>query len=100
MSKDLKILKLVTGEEIIAELVGESSEYQFYIKNALVLAMQQTEKGIGVAIFPWGNNVKDEYLVIDAENVIYSGSPRKELEEMYHKAFSPLALPQKSLITE
>lgn len=97
--KNLKVFKVITGEEIIAEVVDVVElDYQYTIKNALMLLMQQTDKGFGVAVVPWGNHV-DGNIVLESDKLIYVAAPRKELVEMYEKAFSPLALPTKSLIT-
>jgi hypothetical protein len=97
--KNLKVFKLITGEEIIAESLTIDGEYQHNIKNALMLMMQQTSDGrFGVQIVPWGSHTTD-IITINDEHIIYSVTPKKELVELYEKAFSPLQLPQKSLIT-
>ena len=100
--KDLRIFKLITGEEIIGEVIegqGNSPGYEYKVKNISMLMVNQSEKGFGVVPVPWAMNVKDGEVTLLSEHVIYTGEPRKELIEMYEKIFSPLALPTKSLIT-
>jgi hypothetical protein len=98
--KNLRVFKLITGEEIIAEVTEiAEGEYQYNIKNVLMLMMQQDQTGrFGISIVPWGAHTLYD-ITINEEHIIYSGEPKKELVELYEKAFSPLALPQKSLIT-
>jgi hypothetical protein len=99
-NKVLRVFKLITGEEIIAEVVSTTeTTYAYDIKNVLMLMMQQSQDGrFGISIVPWGAHSNDP-VTINEEHIIYSAEPKKELVELYEKAFSPLALPQKSLIT-
>ena len=97
--KNLRVFKLITGEEIIAEVLPDGVDYSYNIKNALMLMMQQAQDGrFGIAVVPWGAHTV-EAITINEEHIIFSGTPKKELVDLYEKAFSPLALPQKSLIT-
>jgi hypothetical protein len=103
--KNLKVLKLISGEEIIAEVVTKDepdteSLYQYTIKNALLLMMTNDKtKGLGVAIVPWGNHTAGGQMTINMEHVIYAADPRQELVDQYTSIFSGLALPEKGLIT-
>ena len=97
------VFKLSTGEEIIAEVTNDDTSIEstgvYIIKNALALILSPNQGGgLGVSVFPWGNHVTGE-IPLKEEDVIYTGTPRSELVDMYEKAFSKLALPTNSLIT-
>lgn len=46
------IFKIVSGEEIIGELVTEHAT-EYAVKSAAVIIMQQTQQGVGVALMPF-----------------------------------------------
>ena len=95
---NLKVFKLITGEEIVAEVV-EYVISEVRIQNAILLLLQQTQQGIGISALPWGNHVKNGTVNIHDEHIIYSGEPREELVKLWTQATSSLALPQSGLIT-
>ena len=96
--KNLRVFKLITGEEILAEVVSDV-EYQYEMKNAIQLIMSQDASGkIGITGIPWGSSVM-ETITINEEHIVYSGTPNPKLVEMYEQAFSKLAVPSKTLIT-
>jgi hypothetical protein len=49
---DVKVFKMINGEEIIGELFNwKAGEYE--LKNPAQIVLQRTEKGMGVAIAPY-----------------------------------------------
>lgn len=99
--KNLIVFKLMTGEEIIAEVVDDL-EYQVRIKNAIMLILTRNPRepaDMGISGVPWGMNIEEDIL-INEEHILYSGTPTKNLVDMYERAFSNLDLPPaKRLIT-
>jgi hypothetical protein len=95
---DIIVFKLVTGEEIIGEVVNSDSAGTYYLQNVLGLVMSQGPDGkIGVSAFPWGTHVEGEIPIQD-EHIIYSGAPVADLVGLYNKAFSRIATPPQGLV--
>ena len=97
---NLKVLKLLSGEEIIAEVVGSNqTDFDYKLKNCLMLLMtQDAQKGFGISIVPWAQHSENGEVTIHKNHVIYATTPRKELVDMYESTFSPIAIPKKGLI--
>jgi hypothetical protein len=95
--KYLRVLKLTTGEEILAELVPSNVDGHLGIKNALQLVLNPTERGFATIPVQWGNHT-DETIVISAAHVIYNVSPRQELLDVHDKLFSKIVKPPQGLI--
>jgi hypothetical protein len=49
---NIKVFKLVTGEEIIAEIFNWF-DANIELKNPAVIVMQQTQQGVGVGLMPF-----------------------------------------------
>ena len=99
---DIRIFKLMTGEEILAEVINDNSYAlgQITIQNAVLLMMQQTQNGIGVGMYPWGSHLEDPRITLDVgTHIMYNGVPKAELIKTWEQAFSPIALPKSTLIT-
>lgn len=94
-----QVFKLITGEELIADVQSTDASGEYVIANALSLLMQQKADGsVGIGVFPWGNHV-DGTITLEDKHIIYVGDPVSQLVDIYNKAFSTIAVPQKSLIT-
>lgn len=98
---NVKIFKLITGEEVVGNVVSDDSEtnFSYTVKDTVLLILQQTQQGFGVSLVPWAHGVENGIVTLQVEHTMYVATPKKELLEMYEKAFSPITLPTKSLIT-
>lgn len=99
MSENIFILKLVTGEEIIAKI--EETEYFVGVINpvAIVSQVQRGELTIGFQPFPrYTNQVEDSRHVIPKPSVAYSYKPATEIINNYKEVFGGIVLPEKKLI--
>jgi hypothetical protein len=81
----VKIYKMINGDDIIGdELKAENTNYQ--IKSPAQIVLQQTEKGMGVAIAPYmpyaSGNISLYYTAIAAECV-----PDQNMINEYNRIF-------------
>jgi hypothetical protein len=97
---NVKIVKLLTGEEVIGEVVEDnnSTTNSIVFKNTLSIVINPTSKGITFGFVPWGPMV-DGNKTISYNHVVYIGSPTEDLVENYKGMFSSVITPPpKSLI--
>lgn len=100
MNKEIKILKMITGEEVIAEILGELPAVT-RVKNPLrivVFPAQVQGQGPQVALAPWFPFTDETDFMLDNNHVIAKMKPTKQFEEQYNKTFSKLMLPTDQLI--
>ena len=100
---DVKIFKLVTGEEIMGEVVGDGGK--FTVKNPVLVAVMRGKDGVpnvGFAPFPtYSEEVKNKTIDLRLEHVVYSYTPAEDFKQNYDSIFGlGLVLPgEKKIIT-
>jgi hypothetical protein len=101
---DVKLFKLITGEEVLGEIESES-ETEFVLCNPVGVAIVRGKDGqpnVGFAPFPLHAEQKiDSTIAFSKKNVVYSYIPAQEFLNNYNQLFgSGIVLPPtKSLIT-
>ena len=93
----VKLLRIVTGEEVIAELVSES-DTTITVKNGLVVL--PTQGGVGFA--PWATVIDDNKpeITLSHNHVVYMAEVSEDVTKKYNELFgSKLVTPnEKKLI--
>ena len=81
-------LKLSSGEEIVARMDGEDSEY-FTLRKPMVLVMQ--EKGLGLAPFMFSVNPDNKFMMRTA-SVSCVSKTQDEISKQYVATTSGIAI--------
>jgi len=90
---NVKLLRIVTGEEVIAELVSES-DTTITVKNGLVVL--PTQGGVGFA--PWATVIDDNKpeITLSHNHVVYMAEVSEDVTKKYNELFgSKLVTPDK-----
>ncbi len=84
---NIKLLKLVTGEEVICELKDEGDNV--VMENPIIMMPQGTEDGkVGIAmIMKWMPSSTDESFKISKQHIMYTAEPHIELANHYSETF-------------
>ena len=95
---DVKLIKLVTGEEILAEVIS-SDDNTITIGNAVAAVLQPSRDGaLTVGFIPWGTLSKQNK-VIGMSQVVYTSIPEEDVRNQFASMFSGIVTPPKTLIT-
>lgn len=91
---DIKSLKLVTGEEIICELIKKDVT-GYVIKNPLAMVFNgQSVQGV-----PFTFTVDDgEHISIFPDKVVFIATPRQQMIDQYKQQFSSILTPSKGIL--
>ena len=94
----VKILKLVSGDDIISD--GESQHDVICLKNpARLMMFPSDDGGMGMALVPWNPYSEQKEFHIHKEHVILEINPPEELRNAYNDQFgSGLVTPPKNII--
>ena len=101
---DIKILKLITGEEILGEIFKDGTE-DIKLKNPVGIAVVRGQDGmpnVGFTPFPLHAEPKSgEVVAFKREHVVYSYVPAEDFRRNYDSIFGlGLVLPgDKKIIT-
>ena len=92
MANDVKILKLITGEEVMARI--EQKETMLILNKPMTLQqLPNPQTGqIGVRMIPWFMSGKNENITISIDHVIAQDEPKQQSEKNYLASVTGLTL--------
>ena len=99
--ENLKIIRMLTGEELIAEVLDEAGS-NIKVKNALrivVMPSKTDPNAPTVGLAPYLQFSEDKELTLNKNCVITTASPITEFVNQYNSAFGGLVVPNSKLIT-
>ena len=94
MANDVKILKLITGEELIARVIEEKNNL-ITLEKPMILQMlaPNTSTGqVGFALIPWMKAAKNERVLISTEHIIAEDEASEQTEKNYLQVVTGLSL--------
>ena len=95
MANDVKILKLITGEEVIARVTEEKNVDLITLEKPMTLQMlpPNTSTGqVGFALVPWMKAAKNEKVTISTEHIIAEDEASEQTEKNYLQVVTGLSL--------
>ena len=94
MANDVKVLKLITGEEVIARVSEESSNL-LTLEKPMTLQMipPNTSTGqVGFALVPWIKAAKNDKTTISIEHVLVTDEASDQTGKNYLQVVTGLSL--------
>jgi hypothetical protein len=94
MANDVKVLKLITGEEVIARVTEEHNDL-LTLEKPMTLQMMppNTSTGqVGFALVPWIKAAKNDKTTISIEHVLVTDEASKQTETNYLQVITGLSL--------
>ena len=94
MANDVKVLKLITGEEIIARVTEEKNNL-ISLEKPMILQMlppNTTTGQVGFAMIPWMKAAKNEKVLISTEHIIAEDDASEQTEKNYLQVVTGLSL--------
>jgi len=92
MASDVKILKMITGEEVMARISDSGGLITLDHPMMLQAIPQQTTGQMGVALIPWLMSGKSTKLTISEDHVIALDDPQDQAEKNYLAQVTGLTL--------
>ena len=93
MANDVKVLKLITGEEVIARVTEEHNDLLTLEKPMTLQMMPPTSTGqVGFAMVPWIKAAKNDKTTISIEHVLVTDEASKQTETNYLQVITGLSL--------
>ena len=94
MANDVKVLKLITGEEVITRIIEEENNL-ITLKKPMTLQMipPTTSTGqVGFALVPWMKAAKNDKTTISIEHVLVTDEASNQTEKNYLQVITGLSL--------
>ena len=100
MATNIKILKLITGEELVSEVINDEGS-TLKIKNPVRIIMMPNKadpKTPSVGLAPWAEFSEDKEIVLYKSHVLCIMTPIREFINQYNSIFGGIVLPSSKLI--
>ena len=94
MANDVKVLKLITGEEVIARVIEEKNNL-ITLEKPMILQMMAPDRTTGqipFALVPWMKAAKNEKVIISTEHIISEDEGSEQTEKNYLQLVTGLSL--------
>ena len=94
MANDVKVLKLITGEEVIARITKEKNNL-ITLEKPMTLQMippNSSTGQMGFALVPWMKAAKNEKVLISTEHIIAEDDASEQTEKNYLQVVTGLSL--------
>lgn len=89
----IKIVKLISGEEVVSEVERNGDLVVLNKPHRLFLSQE------GLASMPLCPFAKDTKFEIKAEHVLFEAEPENEIKESYAAQIGAIVVPSKNLLT-
>jgi len=100
MAVDIRIVKLLNGEELLAKILPSSADI-IRMENPVRIVVMPNKldpKTPNVGFAPWAEFSNDREFVIDKRHVLAIINPIKEFVNQYNSMFGGLVVPTSNLI--
>lgn len=100
MATNVKLLKLINGEELVSEIINDDGS-TVKIKNPVRIIMMPSKadpKTPSVGLAPWAEFSEDKEIVLDKSHVLCMMTPIREFINQYNSIFGGIVLPSSKLI--
>jgi hypothetical protein len=98
MAANIKILKMISGEELLAEVVSET-ETHISVKNpvrVIVMPTKTSPQNPTVGFAPWADFSEEKQFTIHRAHVIVTMKPVSEFVSQYNSMFGGIVTPPSS----
>ena len=93
MANDVKVLKLITGEEVIARVSEENNLITLEKPMTLQMLPPNTSTGqVGFAMVPWMKAAKNNKATISIDHVLVTDEASEQTEKNYLQVVTGLSL--------
>ena len=93
MTNDVKVLKLITGEEVIARVTEEKNNLITLEKPMTLQMLPNTSTGqVGFAMVPWMKAAKNDKTTISIEHILVTDEASDQTEKNYLQVVTGLSL--------
>jgi len=95
---NIKAFKLGSGEELIAEIVGETDSSVTF-QNPLGIVLQRSEKGPVIGFIPWMQAAEGPF-TISRDKIVVLAEVAQEVKNGYNQVYGAgIVVPPQQLIT-
>jgi hypothetical protein len=102
MAANIKIIKLITGEELLAEVtISSPIPTSITLKNPVRIVVMPNKldpKTPNVGFAPWAEFSEDKSFDLDKAHILAIINPIKEFVNQYNTMFGGLVVPSSNLI--
>lgn len=100
MALDIRIIKLVNGEEVLSEVLTDGGNF-LKIKNPVrivVVPSKADPKLPSVALAPWAEFSEEKEFTLDKDHILLIMKPIQEFINQYNSIFGGIVMPSSKIM--
>jgi hypothetical protein len=100
MAANIRLIKMISGEDLIAEVVVQTGN-EIIVKNpvrVVVMPSKTNPQSPTVGFAPWAEFSDEKQFTIHMNHVIVTMKPIQEFINQFNSMFSGILLPEKKII--
>lgn len=96
----VKAVKLISGEELVGEVLHDEEGESITLKNVLLIMIQRDKEGnLNIGFVPFAPYLgKDATFDFGSNKIIFAKEVDTQMANMYNSVFSGIVTPPKNLI--
>jgi hypothetical protein len=95
---DIKLIRFVNGEEIVAEILSEDAVH-IKVENACAISLAMDQGGKpNLSMQPWSIFSTDKVLDINKQHVMFVTSIDPKIEMKYNEIYGKIIMPKQNII--
>jgi len=101
----IRVIKIKTGEEIIADIDGiskvddkETLAENIVLNKPMSIHMVPSEQGIGLQLFPWAIYTKNQKIDFEKKEVLFFVEPSTDIRNQYAQMVGLTVIPDDTII--
>ena len=100
MESNVKLLHLLNGEDILAEVTSVGNDTTMITNPARIVMMppQRPGESVGVGMAPWLQFSDSKSVELKNDHIMYQVNPIKEMLNNYQQMFAKIITPKTSIL--
>lgn len=93
---DVKVIKLLSSQELIAKIISETDNEVIIASPLLIQPMRSGEASLSIGLMPfsWAGDTRDASISLNKAHVLCTLEPEGDLKTQYLAGLSGITLPQ------
>ena len=100
MSSSIQCVRLVTGEDLIAEVEIDNETKMYKLSNPLMILLTPSQKDnrMNLSLLPFMGFAKERVFEYNRRSIMTVFAPNEKLEDEYRKVFGKVVVARPSLV--
>lgn len=97
MIKDVFIISLLTGQDVIAQIEDSKDPFAIVVTRPFVVMLKDTREGLQMGLIPYFPLVEQDGMLIQRSAIVSIGTPVDEVLNRYKEQIGEIIIPSNQI---